>query len=53
MRSDALTEEAKLLNPKPGHPGWSLASGRPASLTCPECAGPVAEIRDRVGVRYR
>jgi len=50
MRSEKITAQAKILT---GRAEWAAGTGRGVSLTCPECGGPVAEIRDRAGLRYR
>ena len=53
MRSERLTSEAKILDLQTGRGRWTTGPGRPVSLTCPECGGPVAEVRDRTGLRFR
>ncbi len=53
MRSERPAFETKILDLQTGGGRWTTGPGRPVSLTCPECSGPVAELRDRTGVRYR
>jgi two-component system chemotaxis response regulator CheB len=50
---ESLALESRLSEQPMGYQDWGAVAGQPTSFTCPECKGPIHEIREEGLTRFR